>query len=123
VEFVKHEKLQALGRPNEILLLWMSQQEFQHHIVGEEDVGRRGNDLLFFLLRFLSRVARERYGAFAVGLAVTEKLFEFPILAVGQRVHGIHNECLNPTPATAPKRVIDYGDDIREAFSRSGPCR
>lgn len=123
MEFVKHEKLQALGCLNEILLLRTSQQKFQHHIVGEEDVGRRGNDLLFFLLRFLSRVARKRYRTFAVGIAVTEKLFELPILAVGQRVHGVYNKRLNPTPAAAPNHVIDYGDDIREAFSRSCPCR
>lgn len=60
VQLVKDEELQALCRRDQMLaLLRAREHQLQHHVVGEQDVGRVRQDALTVLVPFLTRIPLE----------------------------------------------------------------
>ena len=67
MEFVEDKKFEALGRSDELLFARPGEDELQHHIVREQDVGRARDDARARFLVFLAGIALERDRALAVG--------------------------------------------------------
>ena len=61
MQLVKHQELQSLGVADDFLIEWIlpGQDVLEHHIVGEQDVGRIILDLLPFFITFLARITRK----------------------------------------------------------------
>ena len=67
VEFVQNEKAQSLGCLHQrSSFVGPGQDQLQHHVVREQDVGRIGHDPLFLLVLLLSRVPFKGDGPTAV---------------------------------------------------------
>lgn len=117
VQLVEHQEAQPLCCPDEIVLPGPREDQLQHHVVGEEDVWWRGNDLAALLIRLLARVAAKRDRGLAVGVAVAEELLELAELAVGKRVHRIDDDRLNAPPAPSAQHFVNDRDDVGEALA------
>src|SRR6185503_8206001 len=102
---------------NQLSILGASEQELQHHVVGQQDIGRIAPDLLAFWPLLLPSEAPEPYGGFTVRVALFDKFPEFLGLAVGQRVHRIDHNRLDAAPRTVPKNVVNNGDDVGKALA------
>ena len=75
VQFVEHQELESAGSTDQLLpFLRAGQQQFEHHVVGEQDVRRIGQDSLAFLVGFLSCVPGEGDRLVAGAVAVSEEL-------------------------------------------------
>ena len=59
VQLVEHEEPKILGLGNELALVGSGEDQLQHHVVREQDVGRVGDDPLAFLVLLLPRVPLE----------------------------------------------------------------
>lgn len=119
VQFIEHKELQALGRLDKVLLLRPGEQEFQHHVVGQEDIWWVGDGRALLLIRLLACIECKGHRSFTIRVAVVQKLLEFPVLAIRQGVHRIDNDRLNAASAPAPQQVIHNRDDVGEALARS----
>ena len=119
MELVQDQEPQALGGPHQFAILAPREQQFEHHVVGEQDVRRVGPDLFPFRPLFLTRVAREPHRR----AALAEKFREFLVLAVGQRVHRVDDDRPDPFPGAAPKDMVHDRHDIGQALARSGAAR
>jgi len=84
--------MQPLGRLDQRTFLRPRQKQFQHDIVGQENIWWCSNDAALLLVGLLSSVTGESYWSLVVGITMTEKLFEFPMLTIGQSVHRIDNQ-------------------------------
>ena len=90
VKLIEGQEAQALGGADQVLaLVRPGQDEFEHHVVGQEDVGRLGEDAASLVGALLAGVAGEGDGFAVLGVAVTQELRQFSHLGVGQRVHGV----------------------------------
>ena len=98
VKFIEHQEFQTLRGGDELLLAWPGENQFQHDVIRQQDVRRRGDDPRARFFVFLSGVALEGDRTSAAGKSQLQKLFQFPILAVGQGIHGVDDDCLNPAP-------------------------
>src|SRR5438093_616492 len=74
VKLVQHEKLQSLCRKDEFLFARPCENQLQHDVVRQEDVGRGRDDPGARLFVFLPGVTLEGDGAFAVREPKLEKL-------------------------------------------------
>ncbi len=130
VQFVENQKLQTVAMLDDaaVVLIKTGEDEFQHHEVGEENVGRVVRYVLAFGRGFLSCVTGDGEGLLVGGIAVQE-FVEFFQLAVGQRVHGIDDD-----GAGARRRVflfrllllqypVDDRDEEGEGFAGAGARR
>src|SRR5690348_9605113 len=63
VKLVEDQESEVLGGLDDLLLVWPSKQELQHHVVRQEYVGRRGENLLALLVLFLACVTTERHAS------------------------------------------------------------
>ena len=62
MEFVEDEKAEPLGGADQRAVLIPGQEQFEHHVVGQQDVGRIVPDGFTRFLFFLSRETGEAYG-------------------------------------------------------------
>ena len=85
MELVKDEKLEVLGRfDNFVILVSAREDEVEHHVVCEQDVGRILFDGCAFALRLLARIALNRDE-----IRTVHELPDLLELAVRKRVHRI----------------------------------
>lgn len=101
-------------------LLRSREHELEHHVVGEQDVGRVGQDLLEPLVALLAGVAGE-----ADEWAVKNParcICALLELAVGERVHRVDDDRLDPSPALSARAqdVVDDRNDVAQAFAGAG---
>src|SRR5450759_980201 len=69
VELVEDEEAETPGGFDELTLVGAREEQFEHHVVRQEDVRRRADDRLAVLVILLARVTGERHRALAVGEA------------------------------------------------------
>ena len=119
MEFVEDEKLETFGRSDELLFARPGEHEFQHHIVGEQDVRRARDDARACFLILLARVALERDRAFAVRETEVQEFLQLAKLAVGEGVHRVDDDGLNPFAGTVAQNVVHDGDDVGKTFARA----
>ena len=127
VQLVEHEVREALRRADERLVVRTREDVLEHHVVRQEDVRRMRADLLALLVVLLAGESPERHRAATVRIAVAEELAELLLLAIGQRVHRIHDDRGDPAPAAPsfprPEDVVDDRHDVRKALARAGTGR
>jgi hypothetical protein len=122
VQLVEDQELKAPGGLDDgPPLLGPRQQQFQHDVVGQEDVRWGLLDLLAFLERLLAGVAGEADGGPALRVAVAQELFQFAPLAVGQGVHGVDDDRLDALPAAAAEDVVHGRHDVGQRLAAARP--
>ncbi len=117
MQLVEDEELQATRCLHQLTLVRPGQDQFEHHVVGEQDVWRVRDDLPLFDVALLARVALERDGAAAVWIPVVQELHEFLLLAVGQSVHRVDDDRLDAASALAAQHAVDDRDNVGDALS------
>ena len=120
VQLVQDEEPQALGRPDEAALVRAGQDELEHHVVGEQDVRRVGDDRLALLRRLLPGVPLEGH-RLVLG---AEELLELAELAVGQGIHRVDDDRLDARLVGAVRLgfedLVNDRDDVRQALTGPG---
>ena len=126
VQFVEHEELEVPGRLDQVPFLGPGKDQFEHHVVGQQDVRRVRDDPGPVLRRFLTGVPVEADWR-AVWVADRQELPQLAELAVGKGVHRIDHDRLDPRPVRSGRlgrqHPVDDRDDVREALPGAGPGR
>ena len=123
VEFVQNEEPHARGVTPKRYVHGVEarHEEFKHHVVGQEDVGRVLHDAIPVLAGFLTRVAGERDRLLAFGVAILQEPLEFLVLAVAKGVHRIDDDGRDPLEfgvgLPAAEHVVDDRDEIGERLA------
>ena len=117
MEFIKDQKRKTRRCRDKFLFEWTRQQEFQHHIVCKDDVWRIVDNELPFILGFLTGVFGKANGLFTFCVSFLQKLSQFPILAVTQRIHRIDDNGLYTASGTSPQHMVNNRHDIRETLA------
>ena len=96
MEFVQHEEPKSLRRLNDRVLVGPGEDQLEHHVVRQQDVGRRGQDCLPILVALLPGVTPERHRlASPRPRAERKELLELTRLAVRERVHRVDDDRLD----------------------------
>jgi hypothetical protein len=123
VQLVQDEEPQASGRPDEAAFARAGEDQLKHHVVGEQDVRRVRDDGGALVPGFLPGVPLERH----LRVAGAQELFQLAELAVGQGVHRVDDDCLDPRLVCACslgfEDLVDDRDDIRQALAGAGARR
>ena len=117
VQFVENEKTQPLRSTHQLAVLAAGEQQFQHHVVGEQDVRRIAPNRLTLRPFFLPRVAGKANGRLAFRITLLKELLEFFVLAVGQGVHGINHDGLDASAGPMPQNVVNDRHDVGQALA------
>jgi hypothetical protein len=122
MQFVQHQKLEAGSCLDQGPFPRPGEDKFEHHIVGQQNVRRIRDDSCPVPRRFLPGVTVERHRR-AVRVTDRQELPQLPELTVGQGVHRIDDDRLDPWPV-CPRRLgrqdaVDDRDDVREALTRT----
>jgi len=120
VEFIENEKLQISGRAYEFALFGAGKDQLEHHIIGEQDIGRILDDDLALLFLFLPGIFGETEGIAIAGEAIVDEFLQFAILAVGEGVHRVDDDRLDALTRAVLQNRIDDGDDISQTLARTG---
>ena len=91
MQFIQHDKLQTAAVFNDLPVqaVLPRHEQFEHHEIREQDVGRVVPDTFPFLVGFLPGIPRERWGMRVFCAEIAPQLF---CLAVRQRVHRINDD-------------------------------
>jgi hypothetical protein len=96
VHLVEREKTQALRGTDQVAaLVWSSENQLQHEVVGQQDVGWLGEDAPPLIRLLLPGVAGKGDRLLAVGLAEGQKLFQLADLGIRQGVHWVNDDGLD----------------------------
>jgi hypothetical protein len=117
VKLVEDEEPEPPRGLHDLVLIRSGEDQLEHHVVGEQNVGRRREDRLPLLVRLLARVAPERDRVRTRPRAVGEELLELACLAVGERVHRINDDRLNALARPVAEHVIDERDEVSKALA------
>jgi len=120
VELIEDEEAKAPGRLHQLALEGAGEDQLEHGVVGEQDVGLLVGNALALLVGFLAGVAGEGDRGTALRVAQTEELLQLAELAVRQRVHGVDDDRLDALARAPAQHVVDDGDDVGEALARAG---
>jgi hypothetical protein len=97
VKLVKYEEVKSLGGVDQLpSLLGTGEHQFEHHVVGQQDVGRISQDGFAGVALFLAGVTGERHRFLALAVSEPQELLEFEDLAVGEGVHRVDDDRLDP---------------------------
>jgi hypothetical protein len=94
MQFIQDQELQRFGAEQSPLGRTREDQ-FEHDIVGKQDVGWICNDALALFIRFLASITLEGDRASFVGITHAQKLLQFLHLTIRQRVHRINDDGLD----------------------------
>lgn len=119
MQLVENQEAQRTESPHELPIPVTREDQLQHHVVGEQDVGRIALDPVPRLEVILSRVALEGHRSIKPRPEV-EELGEFLHLAVGQGVHRVHDDRLDARARTRAEHMIDDRDDVGQALAGAG---
>ena len=103
MQLIQHQKLQPPGGLDNgsIQLVLPRHQQFEHHEVGQDDIGRVLADAFALVLIFLTRITgishRSAGGICAIG---TKKLLQLVPLTVGQGIHRVDDDRLDAPSVT-----------------------
>jgi hypothetical protein len=117
VELVEDQKAEALRCLDDGTIEGSRQDVLEHHVVREQDVGRRVEDRVSLLLILLTRVAPIAHEVRRARRADRQKLLELAELTVRQGVHRVDDERLDPAPGAGAQHVVDDRDDVGEALA------
>ena len=95
------------------------QDQFEHHVIGEQNVGRVVTDfhpLFFLFLPGVLPVADWKLLACAL-LVVCLELLELLKLGVDQGVHGVNDDRPDALRLRVLQEVLEYAGDIGERFA------
>ena len=120
VQLVEHEEPEPPGGSHQLAVLAAREQQLQHHVVREQDVGRIPPDRLSGLSSFLPGIAGKPNGAPAFRVAPVDELPELLALAVGERVHRVDDDGPDAAAGPAPEHVVHDGHDVGEALPGAG---
>jgi len=120
VQLVQDQEAEPSGRLDEVpAFAWPQEHQLQHHVVGEDDVGRVAEDLLALLVTLLTRVPREGHRRAPLREAVLEELAQLAALAVGQRIHRIDHDGADASAAALSKDAVDDRHEVAQALARA----
>ena len=124
VELVESQELQPLRRLDDRLFRHPSEDQLEHHVVGEDDVRRIVANLATLFVGLLAGVATDADGGMVlVERLRLEKLCQLAELAVGEGVHRVDDDRLDSLAGTVSQHVVDDRDDVAQALSGAGPGR
>ncbi len=113
VQLVENQELQSLRLGHDPLGFDRTgKNQFQHHIVGEENVRRIGDDGFSLGVGLLAGVSIEAHRALLVGIATIDELRQLLELRVGQSVHRVDDDGLDPLAGSLLENVVDDGNDV-----------
>ncbi len=115
MEFIEDEELQPLHLVHQTTLSWPGEHQLQHDVVGQQNVGRILDDFIPLRATLLSGVAA--IGNRGPVEALLEELVQLIYLAVGQRIHRIDDDRLNPLAAPPAQDVVNDGHDVGQALA------
>ena len=125
MELIKDNELQPLGMVDDfgVQFVLPGQQQFSHHEVGQQNIGRLLRNALALLLAFLTRVAPHDglQGLRETGLG--NKSLNLIDLAIGKGIHGIDNDGPRPPRLMGLAGTDDgihNGDEEAERLARPG---
>ena len=122
MELIESQELQPLRGFDDRLLRHPSEDQLEHHVVGEDDVGRIVPNLAALFVGFLTGVATDADGGMVlVERLRLEKLRQLAELAVSQGVHRVDDDRLDSLAGAVPKHVVDDRDDVAQALSGASP--
>lgn len=116
VKLVEHQEAEAPRPMDEGPLVLTRQDQLEHHVVREQDVGRVDDDGLLLRLALLAGVAGEPHRWPARRIAEGQELRQLALLAVRESVHRVHDDRLDALAGAAPKHMVDDGDQIDQAL-------
>ena len=118
MQFIKDEELKpfAILDDKSVLLFLPGHQEFEHHKVSQQNIGRILGDSGTLCVAFLASVAA--IADLMLSRDVFEELVEFAKLTVGQRVHRIDDDRLGPGTTWLSSFLEDRVDDRKEEADR-----
>lgn len=119
VQLVEDQELQPLGGPHQPAVPHPSEDQLQHHIVGEDHVGRIAQQDVPLLAVELARIAAHPDRPPTVE-AMVKELRQLLGLAVGQGVHRIDDDGLHRPAAAVPQHVVHDRHQVRQALARPG---
>ena len=120
MQLIEDEKPQSLRRPHQLPVFASSEQQFQHHVVREQDVRRRTPYLVPQRSFLLARVPREPNQGSPFRIASVDELPELLVLAVGEGVHGVDDDGLDSAAGTVSKHVVHDRHHVGEALPGTG---
>jgi hypothetical protein len=128
VQFVQDQEPQPLRGPDQMLaLVRAGQHQLEHHVVGQQDVRRLGQDPSPLVVPLLPGVPGERHRLPALRIPEPQKLLQLTQLGIGQRVHRIDDDRLHPgTPPAAVRgsvaqHAVHDRDDVGQRLARPSP--
>ena len=120
VKLVEDQEPQVLRSTYQFAVFGARKQQFQHHVVGEQDVGRIAPDRLSFGSFLLPGVAGEAHGRLSFRVAFLKELPEFLCLAVRQGVHRVDHDRLNASPGPVAQNVVHDWHNVGHALTGAG---
>ena len=120
MKLIKYEKLESLSLLHQLPLFDAGENQLQHDVVCQQDVGRVLANPLASLFVFLAGIAVITNQGLVFAKPTFEELVEFFLLAVGQSIHRVDDDGLYAPPSPTLQNVIDDRNDIGEALSGSG---
>ena len=122
VEFIKNQEFETLAVLDDLPVAQRlaGQQQFQHHEVGKENVGRRGHNLVTCFVVVLAGVPLECHLAFEA--RSSDPRVKLLKLAIGERIHGIDHDCpgaLRLAGRFCAQHTIDDRNEVAERLART----
>src|SRR5271157_4579759 len=123
MQLVEHEEAEIVSGVDEGPFEGSSQQQLEHDVVGQQNVGRVLDDQVPLLPAFLAGIAVESHGLLTQAESHPQELLELTVLAVAKRVHRIDDDRLNTLLSAIPQHTVDNRNQVGQALSRPGPRR
>ena len=120
VQFVEHQKAQVPELLPQPAVEHPGEDQLQHHVVGQQDVGGIGQDLIPNIVSVLAGVALIGHRRTVAPRSVLQELVQLLHLAVGQGVHRVHHHGLGPLAGASAQDVVHDWDDVGQALARPG---
>ena len=124
MELVENQELQALSCLNQLSSFFRaSEHQLEHHVVGEQDVWRVAEDRLALLTLLLTGVAGKGHRLVARAVPEAQELFQLADLTVGQGVHWVDDDRLDPGLARVlAEYTVNDRNDVSQRLTGSGAC-
>ena len=126
MKFVQDYEVQGAGVLNDfgVNALLAGQEQFSHHEVGQQNVGKVVSDLLAFLPTFLTSIATYDRPKLFRQTGLGNEFFDLFDLAISERVHRIDDYGARTVPPAGfplPHDRVDDWHEEAQRLSRSGP--
>ena len=124
VQLVQDQEPQTPGRLDQTSIPGAGEDQFQHHVVGQQDVRRVSDDPGPVFRGLLPGITIESHRR-AIRIANLQELPQLPQLTVGQGIHRIDDDRLDPRPVCSSRLgrqdPVNDRDDVRKALPGPRP--